>query len=201
MKYFQLLPKVTGLDASGNKVILTNLMVRANMIQSVLKNPMLYYTYNVKDGETPEIISSRYYGSPDDFWVIMFSNQLMDPQWDWPLSDKNLMIYITEKYGSIANAQSEITYYEKTVKKTDKFNTLNETETIVIDETEYLNTQQGTTTGNFSDGDEIYITVSAGPVTAYENEVRLNESKRNIKLLNVNYLNTLHEQFKKLMAK
>lgn len=201
MKYFQLLPKVTGIDATGNKVILTNLMVRANMIQSVLNNPMLYYTYNVKDGETPEIVSSRYYGSPDDFWVIMFSNQLMDPQWDWPLSEKNLILHIIEKYGSVANAQSEILYYEKIIKKTDKFNTLNETEIIVIDQYEYANTQEVTTTSSFSDGDEIYITVSKGPVTAYENEVRLNENKRNIKLLNVNYLNTLQEQFKKLMTK
>lgn len=201
MKYFQSLPKVTGLDASGNKVILTNLLVRANMIQSVLNNPMLYYTYNIKDGETPEIVSSRYYGSPDDFWVIMFANQLIDPQWDWPLSEKNLISYINKKYGSVANATSEISHYKKIVKKTNKFNSLDETEIIIIDEEEYLNTQQGTTTGVFPDGDEIYITVSAGPVTAYDNEVQLNENKRNIKLLDVNYLNTIHDQFKKLMNK
>ena len=169
--------------------------------ENLFVTSFIYYTYNIKDGETPEIISSRYYGSPDDFWVIMFSNQLLDPQWDWPLSEKNLMIYITEKYGSVTNAQSEISHYEKIIKKTDKFSSLNETEIIVIDQYEYANTQEGTRTGNFSDGDEIYITVSKGPVTVYENEVRLNENKRNIKLLNVNYLNTLQEQFKKLMNK
>ena len=98
MQYFNNLPKVYGSDYQGNAIVLTNLLTRINVIPSLLTNPLLFYQYVINDGETPEIIAQNYYGTVDEFWLVMLSAQLMDPQWDWPLNSKDFNSYITDKY-------------------------------------------------------------------------------------------------------
>ena len=61
-------------------------MARASVIPSVLNNALVYYSYDVQDGDTPEIIAYKYYGDVNRFWIVLYCNQLNDPQWDWPLS-------------------------------------------------------------------------------------------------------------------
>ena len=45
-----------------------------------------YKSYTVKTGETPEVVSTKLYGSPDWYWLIMLFNDLTDPFRDWPRS-------------------------------------------------------------------------------------------------------------------
>lgn len=201
MKYFQALPKIVTTDNNNHKMIMTNLLARVSVIPEQLKNPLLYYSYNVQEGETPEIVSSKYYGTVDNFWVVMLSNQILDPQWDWPLSYLNFTAYINDKYGSSSNAASIVHEYTKTISIADVNGATTTTETVSIDETEYYNTNEGTQTINFPDGDVTYITTSKSLITAYDYEISKNEEKRNINLLNVSYLATLQSQLKKLLSK
>lgn len=199
MKYFNTLPKVVTTDNNNNNIILTNLLARVNVIPELLKNPLLYYSYDIQEGETPEIIASKYYGSPDNFWIIMFFNQLLDPEWDWPLSYANFSAYITDKYGSAAAAQSQIARYEKIITISDSLSNVVSKDVIIIDQTEYSNTALNTVTVDFGD-ETVVITTEINEVSAYDSELLVNESKRNINLLNVKFLPTIQSQFKKLMG-
>ena len=110
MKYFDTLPKIITSDNNNNNIILTNLLARASVINSLLTNPLLFYSYDIRENETPEMIANKYYGSPDNFWVVMMANQLLDPQWDWPLNYNEFNLYIINKYGSVQNAQSQVSH-------------------------------------------------------------------------------------------
>jgi hypothetical protein len=199
MKYFNTLPKVVTTDNNNNNIILTNLLARVNVIPELLKNPLLYYSYDVQEGETPEIIASKYYGSPDNFWIVMFSNQLLDPEWDWPLSYANFSAYIADKYGSASAAQSQIARYEKIITTSDSLSNMVNKEVIIIDQNEYSNTALNTVTVDFGN-ETVVITTEVNEVSAYDSELLVNESKRNINLLNVKFLPTIQSQFKKLMG-
>ena len=199
MKYFNTLPKVVTTDNNNNSIVLTNLLARVNVIPGLLKNPLLYYSYDVQEGETPEIIASKYYGSPDNFWIVMFSNQLLDPEWDWPLSYANFSAYIIDKYGSASAAQSQIARYEKIITTSDSLSNMVNREVIIIDQNEYSNTALNTVTVDFGDETAV-ITTEVNVVSAYDSELLVNESKRNINLLNVKFLPTIQSQFKKLMG-
>jgi hypothetical protein len=199
MKYFNTLPKVVTTDNNNNSIVLTNLLARVNVIPELLKNPLLYYSYDVQEGETPEIIASKYYGSPDNFWIVMFSNQLLDPEWDWPLSYANFSAYIIDKYGSASAAQSQIARYEKIITTSDSLSNMVNREVIIIDQNEYSNTALNTVTVDFGD-ETVVITTEVNEVSAYDSELLVNESKRNINLLNVKFLPTIQSQFKKLMG-
>ena len=70
---------------------------------------------------------------------------------------------------------------------------------IIIDQTEYSNTALNTVTVDFGD-ETVVITTEINEVSAYDSELLVNESKRNINLLNVKFLPTIQSQFKKLMG-
>jgi hypothetical protein len=61
-----------------------------------------YVDYIVKDGEKPEHIADRVYGRPDYHWIILLSNQIYNPYFDWPMSSAELDLYIDSKYPGIA---------------------------------------------------------------------------------------------------
>jgi len=55
MSYFEKYPKVVTTQKDGTRSVMVNLMTRSSIIQTLLDNPLLFYTYDVQDGETPEM--------------------------------------------------------------------------------------------------------------------------------------------------
>jgi hypothetical protein len=197
MQYFNSLPKIRYVDKNNVTTIYTNLMARASVIPSVLNNALVYYSYDVQDGDTPEIIAYKYYGDVNRFWIVLYCNQLNDPQWDWPLSSNKFQKYILNKYNT-GNLNSTHHYERITTKTNINTNTTTvDTETI---SQEVYNSLESNTTKTYTLGSEtIRVNVVKGVVTNYEYENSLNESKRNIKILNKAYADKLESQFLELM--
>ena len=52
----------------------TNLLRRVGIRTKLKSNALLYDTYNVKEGETPEMIAHKLYGDSELHFVIMLIN-------------------------------------------------------------------------------------------------------------------------------
>ena len=65
----------------------TNLLRRVALRARVRTNVLLYDTYDVKSGETPESLSHRLYGDSEYHWIIMLVNDITDRYHDWPMSE------------------------------------------------------------------------------------------------------------------
>ena len=104
MQYFSTLPKIVKTSADGTSMLMTNLMARASVIPSLMKNPAVFYQYDIQDGDTPEIVATKYYGDPYRFWIVLFSNQILDPQFEWPLNTNEFADYLAAKYPSIRSS-------------------------------------------------------------------------------------------------
>ena len=78
------------------KDITTNVRLRTE----ILSNITLYDEYDIRDGETPEIIAEKVYGSPKYHWVVMLCNLTFDWISDFPMPYNDLEKFITQKYGS-----------------------------------------------------------------------------------------------------
>lgn len=76
------------------KDITTNVRIRTE----VLSNITVYDTYDFQDGDTPDIIAAKYYGSPHFHWAIMLANEMYDYETDFPKGTQELDEYIHEKY-------------------------------------------------------------------------------------------------------
>lgn len=78
------------------KDISQNVRVRAE----ILANVTMYDEYDIRDGDTPEIISEKVYGSPLYHWVVMLCNHKFNYIDDFPLPTYELEQHITTKYGA-----------------------------------------------------------------------------------------------------
>lgn len=86
------------------KDITKNVRFRKDFLQSLL----LYETYQIIDGETPEIISEKLYGTPYYHWILMLANNKFDYIQDFPLSVNKLDIMVEAKYG---DRKHDISYF------------------------------------------------------------------------------------------
>ena len=199
MQYFDSLPKIVHINEFGVSKVMTNIMARVSIIPQILNNPAIYYEYDIQDSDTPEIIAHKYYGDSYRYWLVMFANQLMDPQWDWPLSGNELNAYLIKKYGENYNTYSEIHHYEKILTQFDYGTNTTTTNKVTVSEDIYNAIVPQTNYFSLPTGD-VSIAVDKSAVSVYDYELDLNEQKRNIKILNSAYVNKIEEDFKKLMV-
>ena len=209
MLYFNTLPKILTNDNKNNAIVLTNLLARAELVQNLMTNPLMFYDYDIQDGDTPDIVASKYYGDSYRYWLILFSNQILDPQWQWPLSSQQFTLYLTDKYAVAANnnANTVLSYtsatvyeYRKIVTTTDQTTLKTTSKTFIIDYETYLATMDSTKTATFSNGTSATETITTDAVSIYDWEVEQNESKRTIKLINAIYAPQFESQLKSLMG-
>ena len=199
MQYFDTLPKIINIDSTGNSKVMTNLLARASVIPQILKDPLLYYTYDIQEGDTPEIIAHKYYGDSYRYWIVLFANELLDPQWDWPMTSMVFEQYLADKYPS-TNVYSEIEYYEKVITQYDVNTQTTTVNKVRIDEDVYNGLPVTQTATYTLPTGPVTITTDRNAVSIYDYELSLNEAKRNIKILNSNYVGEMENQLKKLMA-
>ena len=197
MQYFSALPKII-YTQNRKSTVYTNLMARVSLYPQLLKDPSLFYQYDIQEGDTPEIIAHKYYGDSYRYWIVLFVNQIVDPQWDWPMNSTVFNNYIQDKYKEF-NPYSQVHHYEKLVTKYDNNTQTTTVDKFVIDETAYDSLLETNSTYNLPTG-VVDVSVTKREVSYYDYENDLNESKRNIKLLNANYVDEIETQFKKLMA-
>ena len=199
MKYFNTLPKVVYTDESRVSRIYTNLLARVSIKPQLLNNPLVFYSYDIQESDTPEIIAHKYYGDVYRYWIVLYANQILDPQWNWPLTGEQFDSYIKDKYPT-TNVYNTIHHLEKIITQYDSATRTTTTNILVVDEDTYnFSIVEGTKTFTPSTG-TVTITTSKRVVPIYTHEFELNESKRNIKLLNSQYVNQFETEFSNLMA-
>ena len=96
--YFANFP-VIPYDSVGNSKFkdVTNLLRRVAVRSKVKTNTMLFDTYDVKSGETPESIADKLYDDSELHWVILLVNNITDRYHDWPLSERQFNAIVNEK--------------------------------------------------------------------------------------------------------
>lgn len=57
--------------------------------------------YIVADGERPEDVSQKLYGSPFYHWVVLLANSIVDPRLEWPKREQDMNAFILKRYGAL----------------------------------------------------------------------------------------------------
>jgi len=208
MFYFNTLPKIITPDQNGNNILLTNLVARARLIDSLRDNPMLFYEYAIQEGDTPEIIAEKYYEDPYLYWIVLLSNELLDPLWDWPLDYVTFLSYIDSKYKTEAEDanQTPFEYTNTQIYQYQKIQTIKnlvseeEKQTIInLTQDAYNALSPSVTNYTLKDSTVSTVTIEKKTITLFDYEFNLNESRRQIKLLNKDYVGDFETAFRSLM--
>lgn len=113
---FRSFPQVNySLKKNKNFELLTNITLRFKVRDIIKNRTAIYFDYVVKDSDRPDIIASKYYDDPTLDWIIFLVNDIVDPYYDWPLSDESFDSYMRTLYGSTAEAKSTVFEYRKII--------------------------------------------------------------------------------------
>jgi len=181
---------------------ITNITSRFGFETTFKENTSVYYRYDIQDSDTPEIIADKMYGSSEKHWVILMLNDIVDPQFDWPLDQRTINVFINEKYSANASVgqtgiswaqQNTHSYYKIETRTTNSTNTSIEKK-IEIDSNTYTSLIESTNNLTLKDGNTITIKVTKETQSYYDYEIELNESKRTIKLIKPEFVDKLENE-------
>ena len=85
----------------GNFKVVTNLLKRVAVRSKVKINTSLFDTYDVRDGETPEMIADMLYDDSELHWIILLQNDITDRYHQWPQNTNQFIAYVNDKYSNI----------------------------------------------------------------------------------------------------
>ena len=170
--YFSNFPSIV-YDASGNfnfKVV-TNLLRRVALRQKIKENTLVFDTYDVKNGETPEILADKLYDDVELHWVILLVNNVTDRYHQWPKNTNQFLAYVNDKYSNVDATH----HYE-------------------------ISQVSGDTTIKIDIGTDNTGHSGASVVTNFEYEEALEDKKRSIRLLDPSYIGPFIAEFDSLMG-
>ena len=100
--YFKNFPTII-YDAVGNGEFkdVKNLLRRVAIRAKVKSNTLLYDTYDVKEGETPESIADKLYDDPELHWIVLLVNDITDRYHQWPMNFSQFNQFIIDKYDDV----------------------------------------------------------------------------------------------------
>ena len=175
--YFDQFP-VIFYDAVGNTdpKIVTHLLKRVAVNSKARATTVLYDTYDVRNGETPESIAHKYYGDAEYHWVVLLINNITDRFHQWPMNTRQFLAHLAERYDNVDGVH----HYEISQVSGDTSVKIN-IGTSNIDE----------------NGDTIS---SATLITNREYEESKQDTLRRIRLLDPDYLEQFVEDFERLIA-
>ena len=211
-KYFSKFPKTyySLEDIPYSVDVVTNIISRFSFEQSFKENTSIYEKYSVQESDTPEIIASKIYDSPERHWIVLMMNDIVDAQYDWPLEYRTLTAFINDKYTANANTAAgqtglmwsqENTHSYYSVEKRTTIRTGDFSEKKVrVDANTYANVVTSSTNKILSDGNEIKIDTSKESISYYTYEIDENESKRQIKILKPEFAYALEQELKAVFS-
>ena len=106
-RYFDKFPQIT---YSNTTVV--DLTVRTAMLNKLVSNPYVFYPYEIDSNERADQFSARYYDDQFKSWIVYLSNKILDPYYEWYMSQDEFVNFITKKYGSYYDAETKIKYYQ-----------------------------------------------------------------------------------------
>ena len=90
--YFNSFPTIP-YDSNGDGKFkdVKNLMRRVAFRSKVRTNTLMFDTYDVKEGETPESIADKLYDDPELHWVVLMVNDITDRYHQWPMAQRQFL--------------------------------------------------------------------------------------------------------------
>ena len=194
--YFSQVPDFLYVDRKpGNKTIndyskVKNLFKRGKLREDIYSDLSYFTKYKIIGNERPDNVAEKVYDDPTLDWVILLSNNIINIQTEWPMSENSYRNFLMDKYGDDATL-GETHHYECTGVKNSKGVDIIP-EGLTIDEDFSI---------TYLDPDVGSVTVSniSQSISNLEYENKIQDAKRNIFLLKPLYLNTVFNDLEKIM--
>lgn len=177
-----------------------NLFKRGVIRPDIFQNLTFFEKYKIEGDERPDNVAYKVYEDSKYDWVVLLSNNILNIQTEWPLTQVSFDTYLREKYGVGLTTEEEIynkiyaTHHHETIEiKNSQGVTILPSGLQVPEDFSFSYYDEFTSEKN------ITLTNVTIEVTNYEYEQKLEDAKRNIFVLKPQYLNLIDDDIKNMM--
>ena len=188
---FQYVDRSPGDQTISNYTEVKNLFKRAKLRDDIFSDLSFFTKYSILGDERPDNVAYKFYNDSTLDWIILLSNNIINVQTEWPLTQQAFYNYLIDKYGS-EEVLNQVHHYETIqVKTSDGATVVPAGLTVPSDYSiSYFDSNIEQTVTNTN------ITVE---VTNYDYEEKIQDKKRNIFILKPTYLNVIFNDLEDIM--
>lgn len=195
MAYFENIPNIEYIDRTSSGlndyVVAKNIFKKVKIREDLLDNVSFFEKYEIVGDDRPDNVAFDVYGDEQLDWLILLTNNIINVQSEWPLSQQAFDSYLMDKYKTY-DKLNEIHHYE-TIQITNKAGEQLVPKGLVVP------SNYSITYYDYLLGQETIITNVTVPVTNYDLEERKELEKRSIVILKANYISVVFEDIDRLL--
>ena len=191
--YFRQLPELDypSLSNDRNSVydyqVVKNLFKRAVIRDDIFDEVTAFTKYSVKGDERPDQVAYNFYNDSGLDWVILTTKNIVHVRDEWPMGNHDFLTYLNTKYTE--EELANIHHYETKLIRNSR-GQLIQPEGITVPEDHSI---------TFLDNGVSRTETQITSFTFLENEIRLNDNKRNINVLKQEFLTLFLEDISDIM--
>ena len=188
---FQYIDRSPGDQTISNYTEVKNLFKKAKLREDIFSDLSFFTKYQIIGDERPDNVAYKIYNDSTLDWLILLSNNIINVQTEWPLSQQSYYNFLIDKYGDEASLASIHHYETIEVKNTGGATIVPAGLHVPSDySVSYFDYETDTQVTNTN------ITVA---VTNQDYEDRIQDAKRNIFLLKPEYISVVLNDMKEIM--
>ena len=195
-KYFSYIPDFDYVSRTPDARIINEYTTVKNLFKRGVINPDLlrditsFVQFKIEGDDRPDNVAHKFYGDSNLDWLVLLTNNILNIETEWPLSQEGFQNYMLDKYGT-EQEFVQVHHYE-TVTIVDSQNDL-----IVPGG---LEVQSDFSVTFFDEGLQQQQTIARVlPVTNFEYESKKEDAKRNIYLLKDFYVGVVIDELEQTM--
>ena len=168
-----------------------NLFKKGVIREDIFQDITFFTKYQIQGDDRPDNVAAKVYGDPTLDWIVLQSNNVINVQTEWPLSQNRFDEYCLAKYGSYDSLYNGVHHYETIEIK-------NSNGVVIVPGEQQVPSDFSVT--YYDNGLRQYITASeVSAVTNYTYEEDIQTKKRNIFLLKQLYVPTVLDDVDNIM--
>ena len=175
----------------SNYTQVKNFFKKGKIREDLFQDLTVFEKYGVKGDDRPDNVAHEIYGDANLDWVVLLSNNIINIQNEWPLSQQAFETYILDKYKTDEKL-NEIHHYESNeVKDTNGV--------IIFPKGVRVSAAQSVSYYEALSEEQVTVNPVSKAVTNFQHEQKINDDKRNIFLIKPIYLNVVFDDLEEMM--
>jgi len=168
-----------------------NIFKRAKISDDIFSDLTFFTKYKIVGDDRPDNVANKFYDDPRLDWIVLLSNNIMNVQTEWPMTQSDYYDFLIDKYGDEATINKVHHHRCTGVNTNDGI--------VIVPEGLTIESDFSVTYFDASIGSSVTKTGISEEVTNLEYENDIQDAKRNIFLLKPTYLNVVFDDIEDLM--
>jgi hypothetical protein len=172
-------------------ITVKNFFKRGFLREDIFQDLTFFTKYQIRGDDRPDNVAFEIYNDSTLDWLVLLANNIVNIQNEWPIPNSVFDELMIEKYDTYVNLINGIHHYETIEVKDAR-------DVVIVNKGLQVESTYSVTFFDEIAGDTKTITPTI-PVTNYQYEQKINDTKRNIYLLKPKYLQVVRDDLEDLM--